>query len=75
MDANRDSATTRDRIDVGGADIVTLDFGTGITAAESPDTEINITLDGDQTVITSVTNSSLKIVLKKKKRMKRIILT
>lgn len=30
---------------VGGADIVTLDFGTALTATESPDTEINIELD------------------------------
>ena len=30
---------------VGGADIVTLDFGPGFDLAESPDTEINITLD------------------------------
>ena len=30
---------------VGGADIVTLDFGPGFDVAETPDTEINITLD------------------------------
>ncbi len=30
---------------VGGSDIVTLDFGAGFDIAESPDTEINITLD------------------------------
>ena len=32
-------------VQVGGADIVTLDFGAGFDVAESPDTEINITLD------------------------------
>ena len=32
---------------VGGADIVTLDFGTQFSVAESPDTEINITLADD----------------------------
>ena len=30
---------------VGGADIVTLDFGAGFDLSEDPDTEINITLD------------------------------
>lgn len=30
---------------IGGADIVTLDFGAGFDCAESPDTEINCTLD------------------------------
>jgi hypothetical protein len=30
---------------VGGADIVTLDFGAGFDVAESPDTEVQITLD------------------------------
>ena len=46
---------------VGGADIVTLDFGTGITATESPDTEINIALDAAQTVITSLLAADIKI--------------
>ena len=46
---------------VGGADIVTLDFGTGITATESPDTEINIALDSAQTVITSLLAADIKI--------------
>lgn len=32
-------------VQVGGADIVTLDFGAGFDLSESPDTEINITLD------------------------------
>jgi hypothetical protein len=32
-------------VQVGGADIVTLDFGSGFDLAETPDTEINLTLD------------------------------
>lgn len=32
-------------VQVGGADIVTLDFGAGFDLTEDPDTEINITLD------------------------------
>jgi len=32
-------------VQVGGSDIVTLDFGAGFDLTESPDTEINITLD------------------------------
>ena len=34
-----------DNIQVGGADIVILDFGTGFDLAESPDTEIQVSLD------------------------------
>lgn len=32
-------------VQVGGADIVTLDFGTAFDVVETPDTEVNITLD------------------------------
>lgn len=32
-------------VQVGGADIITLDYGAGFDLAESPDTEVNITLD------------------------------
>ena len=32
-------------VQVGGADIVYLDFGTGFSLTESPDTEVNISLD------------------------------
>jgi hypothetical protein len=32
-------------VQVGGSDIVTLDFGSGFDISESPDTEINISLD------------------------------
>jgi hypothetical protein len=32
-------------VGVGGADIVTLDFGTGFSLAENPDKEVNVTLD------------------------------
>ncbi len=34
-----------DGVQVGDADIVTLDFGTGFDVTETPDTEINISLD------------------------------
>ena len=44
-------------VQVGGADIVYLDFGTGFTITENPDTEININFDvtpssGNATLIT-----------------------
>ena len=39
---------------VGGADIVTLDFSSEFTVAESPDTEINISMAATQSAITSL---------------------
>ena len=39
---------------VGGADIVTLDFSNEFTVGESPDTEINISMAAAQTAITSL---------------------
>ncbi len=42
-------------VQVGDADIGTLDFGSGFDIAESPDTEINITLDLSEIVTGDVT--------------------
>ena len=39
------TTTKEDDVQVGGADIVTLDFGAGFNLTESPDTEINVSLD------------------------------
>jgi len=57
--AGSGSVTTIEENDVqvGGADIVYLDFGTGFTITENPDTEININFDltpssGNATLIT-----------------------
>jgi hypothetical protein len=41
---------------VGGADIVTLDFGTGIDATESPNTEINVSVDVSDFMASGVNN-------------------
>ena len=46
---------------VGGADIVTLDFSSNFTAAESPDTEIQIGIAAAQTTITSIFATDVKI--------------
>ncbi len=43
---------------VGGADIIVLDFGAGFDVAESPDTEINITLD-----LSELANQDLQLQL------------
>ena len=40
-----------DNSQVGGSDIVTIDFGTGFDVAESPDTEVNITIDVSELTI------------------------
>lgn len=48
---------------VGGSDIVTLDFGAGFDIAESPDTEVNITLDltEKQVVLTTEVTGNLPV--------------
>ncbi len=52
---------------VGGSDIATLDFGLGFDLTESPDTEINITLDHSELVFpiwsdTGITGAELEIL-------------
>ena len=46
-------------VQVGGADIVTLDFGLGLDITESPNTEINIVLDLSEIVDGHMTSDSL----------------
>ena len=48
-------------VQVGGADIVSIDFGPGFDLTESPDTEINIVLDltEDQVVLTTEVTGTL----------------
>jgi hypothetical protein len=46
---------------VGGSDIVTLDFSSNFTATESPDTEIQIGIAPAQTTITSILATDVKI--------------
>lgn len=50
-------------VQVGGADIVTIDFGPGFDIAESPDTEVNITLDltEKQVVLTTEVTGNLPV--------------
>jgi hypothetical protein len=43
----------QDNVQVGDADIVTIDFGDGLTCTESPDTEINCTVDLGEAIDTS----------------------
>ena len=42
----------QDGVQVGDADIVTIDFGDGLTCTESPDTEINCTVDLGESITT-----------------------
>ncbi len=43
---------------VGGADIVTLDFGLGFSLTESPDTEVNIALDATLAALAGATTGA-----------------
>lgn len=57
-----------DDVQVGGADIVTLDFGTGLDVTESPDTETNIsvtlgtTIDSSEITDNEISEADLKAV-------------
>ena len=52
----------QDGVQVGDADIVTIDFGDGLTCTESPDTEINCTVDlGESISLTAEVTGTLPV--------------